>query len=166
MHQIRYIASTRHPEQACGPKMAKFIVQDGRRPPFWNLQKTWITPEPFVRFSPNLACSFVSTSPRHQKGQNRHFSKSKMAADEKPKFTKNWIMLKRFVIYPPNLVCRIYSAPGTSLWSQNGEIHNPRWPPAAILKFTKTWITPEPFIRFSSSLAWRFVLKPPRQRKC
>ena len=28
------IASTLHPEQACGLRITKFIIQDGRRPPF------------------------------------------------------------------------------------------------------------------------------------
>ena len=34
MHQIWYISSAWHPEQACGPKIAKFVIQDGRRPKF------------------------------------------------------------------------------------------------------------------------------------
>jgi len=105
----------------------------------FEIYKNLITPEPFVRFSPNLVRSFVLTLPRRRMGQNCHFSKSKMAADEKLKFTKNLITWKRFVLYAPNLVCIIYYAPGTSLWSPNLEIHNPRWPPAAILKFTKTY---------------------------
>ena len=90
-----------------------------------------------VRFSPNLACSFVSAPPRHRKCQNRHFSKSKMAADEKRKFTENWISSKRFVQYAPNLACSIYSGPGTSVSSQNREIHNSRWPPAANFEIYK-----------------------------
>ena len=102
------------------PKMSKFIIQHGRRPPCWNLQKLeyWITPEPFARFSPNFARGFKLTQSRHRKRQNRHFSKSKMAAVEKPKFTKIWITSKRFVLYAPNLVCIIRFAPWTSLWSQ------------------------------------------------
>ena len=92
--------------------------------------KTLISPEPLVRFSPNLVWSFVSTPPRQRNCQNRHFEKSKMAADEKPKFTENGISSKRFVLFAPNLVRIIYSTPGTSPWSQNREIHNPRWPMA------------------------------------
>ena len=61
--------------------------------------ETWVTPEPFVQFSPNLARSFVLTPPWHRKYQNRHFSKSKMADDEKLKYTKNWITSKRFVMH-------------------------------------------------------------------
>ena len=30
MHQIWYLSSISHPEQARGPKMSKFIIQDGR----------------------------------------------------------------------------------------------------------------------------------------
>ncbi len=112
--------------------------------------KTWITPELLVLFSPNLAQSFNLIPTRDRMSQNRHFSKSKMAADEKLKFTA------------PNLVCIIRFAPWTSLWSQNVEIYNSTWPPAAILKFAKTWLTPEPLVRFSPNLAQSFILTPPR----
>ena len=133
MHQILVCIIQFAPEQACRSKMSKFIIQDGRRPPYWNLQK----PEWLPNRSPNLARSFVLTPPRHRKYQNRHFSKFKMAADEKLKFTKNWIASKRFVRFEPNFAFSINSALGTRLLSHNHEKNrNPRWPMAAILKFT------------------------------
>ena len=39
MYQIWNVSSTSHPKQASCPKISKFIIQDARRPPFWNLQK-------------------------------------------------------------------------------------------------------------------------------
>ena len=39
MHQIWYLSSASHPKQAYGPRMSNCIIQDGRRPPYWNLQK-------------------------------------------------------------------------------------------------------------------------------
>ena len=94
-----------------------------------------MTPKPLVRFSPNLARSFVLTPPRHRTGRSRHFPKCKMATDEKLKFTKNCINSKRFVRFEPNFVFSINSALGTRLLSHNHENRNPRWPIAAILKF-------------------------------
>ena len=112
-----------------------------------NFTKTLITFEPFVRFSPNLTWSFVSTRPMHWIGQKCHFSKSKMAADETGNRFENVITSERFIRFAPNLVSGIYSSLERGLKSQKPEICNPRWPPAAILKFTKTLITFEPFIR-------------------
>ena len=165
MHQIWQVESTPDPEKAFGPKSQKFIIQDGRRPPYWNFQKlnNSRTVSPILtKFGTDL---HLDTAQR-QDVSNHNFSKSKMAADEKLKFTKNWITSKRYVLYAPNLVCIIHFTPGTSMWSQNVEIHNPRWPPAAILKFTKTWITPEVLIWFSPNLARSFALTPPRHRMC
>ena len=53
--------------------------------------KTLITFEPFVRFSPNLAWSFILTPPRQRRGQKCHSAKSKMAADETGNTLKNAI---------------------------------------------------------------------------
>jgi len=127
-----------------------------------NLNNSWTVCPILTKFGMELRLD----TPETTEVSKPPFSKSKMAADEKLKFTQNWITLKRFILYAPKLTCIIYSAPGTSLWSQNREIPNPRWPSAAILKFTKTWITPEPLVRFSPNLAWGFVLTPSRHRKC
>ena len=66
-------------------------IHNPRWPPaaILKFSKAWITPEPFDRFSSNMARSFVLTTPRHRNYQNRHFAKSKMVADEKLKFIKN-----------------------------------------------------------------------------
>ena len=98
--------------------------------------KARLTPEAFVRFSQNLAQSCVLAPHRHRKYQYRHFSKSKMAAEEKVKFIKNWITSKRFVRFEPDFVFSINSALATRVWSHNHENRNPRWPMAAMLKFT------------------------------
>ena len=70
-----------------GKKFENNGIQDGGAA-ILKFTKSLITPEPLVRFSPNLAWRFVLTPSRQRKYQNRHFSKSKMAADEKTKFTK------------------------------------------------------------------------------
>ena len=148
MHQIWYVSSTLHPEQAYCPKISKFIIQDGRRPPYWNLQKLEYLPN---RSSDSHQIWHGASSWHHSDTggvKTAIFQNPRWPPRKKLKFTKNWITSRQFVVYEPNLVCIIRFAPGTSLWSQNVEIHNPRWPPAAILKFTKTWISPEPFVRF------------------
>jgi hypothetical protein len=131
-----------------------------------NFTKTLITFEPFIRLSPNLARSFITTLPRHRRGQRCHFSKSKMAADETGNRLKNVITSERFIRFAPNLVSGIYSWNERGMQSEKPEIHNPRWPPAAILKFTKTLITFEPFVRIWPNLAWRFVFTSPIQWNC
>ena len=101
-------------------------IHNTRWPPaaILKLTKTWMTPKPLVRSSPNLTQSFIFTQPRHRRGQKRNFSKSQMAADAKLKLTKNWRTSKRFVLYAQILFI-ICSTPGTSLLSKNLESHNP-----------------------------------------
>jgi hypothetical protein len=144
------------------PEIVKFEKTKWPPAAILDFTKTLITFEPFVRFSPNLAWSFVLTPPRQRMGQKYIFSKSNMAADETGNWLKNIITSERFIRFAPNLVSGIYRLHERGPRSQKPEVHNPRWLPAAIFNFTKTLITFEPFVRFSQNLAQSFVLPPPK----
>jgi hypothetical protein len=98
--------------------------------------KTLITFEPFIRLAPNLARSFISTLPRHRRGQKCHFPKSKMAADETGNRLKNVITSQRFIWFAPNLVSGIYSSRERGLRLRNRKfiIQDGRQPPFCILQ--------------------------------
>jgi len=85
MHQIWYVSSTPHPEQARGPKIAKLIIQDGCHFEIYkNLNNSRTLRPILTKFGSELRLDTAQTPEM----SNRHFSQSKMAANEKLKFTK------------------------------------------------------------------------------
>ena len=131
MDKIWQESSTRHTLWENIIKILTFLIQDGRRPPFW---KTLKTPQ-LLNCLPNIhpissPRRFVSSPRRWFYGQKWNFAKFKMASDARLKFASTAITSKWLVRFGSNLVGIIFSAPAISIIkSLNFEIQDGCPPP-------------------------------------